>query len=90
MTGTYYVEYTFVGGTGTVTGKYPFDVGGYSARITRLKVDKNKYAPGDTISITLDAELNLAVDNGTVRYRIYDRKNNLVDDFQVATTLAAA
>ena len=89
VTGTYYVEYTFASGTGTVTGKYPFDVRGYSARITRLKVDKNKYAPGDTISITLDAELNLAVDNGTVRYRIYDRKNNLVDDFEVATTLAA-
>ncbi len=85
VTGTYYVEYTFAGDS----GKYAFDVRGYSVLITRLKVDKSKYAPGDTINITLDAELNLAVDNGTVRYRIYDRKGSLVNDFQVATTLAA-
>ena len=89
ITGTYYVEYTFASGTGTISGKYPFDVRGYSARILRLTLDKSLYAPGDTMSITLDAELNLPVAGGTVRYRIYDRQNNLVDGFQVAASLVA-
>ncbi|MDM7999665.1 MAG: Ig-like domain repeat protein [Dehalococcoidia bacterium] len=87
--GTYYVEYAFSSGAGTVTGRYPFDVRGYSARILRLALDRDKYAPGDTMNIVLDAELNLAVEGGNVRYRIYDWKNNLLDDFTVAAALTA-
>jgi thiol-disulfide isomerase/thioredoxin/PKD repeat protein len=82
ITGTYYIEYEF----NDDSARYPFDVRGYSGRITEFSLDKGSYQPGDTINITAIAEVNPAAD-GVMSCRVLDHWGSTVSEFETSVNL---
>ncbi len=57
--GTYYVSYQLSTSSGqNYTGTRPFDVDGIRVKVKEATLDKAKYAPSDTINLTLSIESN--------------------------------
>ncbi|MBU1209565.1 MAG: hypothetical protein KKH04_22040 [Proteobacteria bacterium] len=57
--GTYYVSYQLITSSGqNYTGTRPFDVDGIRVKVKEAALDKAKYAPSDTINLTLSIESN--------------------------------
>ena len=55
--GTYYVSYNFLRGDGeTISGSHPFDVDGLKVKVKEAALDKDRYAPGEIINISLNVE----------------------------------
>ncbi|MBN2241039.1 MAG: PKD domain-containing protein, partial [Dehalococcoidales bacterium] len=82
--GTYYIEYTF----DSDTERYPFDVRGYAGRITSFELDQGSYQPGENISFTAVAEVNLAAE-ALLSCQVLDHWSSAIDNFEMPVTLTS-
>ena len=68
LSGTYYIQYTF----NNYSSTYPFNLDGYSARITEIILDKEEYTAGEEVHLTLTVEANRNF-TALIRTALYDQ-----------------
>ena len=56
--GTHFVSWSFAGGASSGSGSVPFDVAGLRVRVFEARLDKGRYATGETIRTTLQINTN--------------------------------
>ncbi|HWR58505.1 MAG TPA: Ig-like domain-containing protein, partial [Thermodesulfovibrionales bacterium] len=61
--------------TTTITASHPFDVAGIQVKVKEATIDKPKYAPSDTIALTLKIESNTTMP-ATLKVWIVDPEKN--------------
>jgi hypothetical protein len=76
--GTYYIEYSF----NDMSSSYPFDVDGYSARITEFSLDRETYMSEDPMYMEAKVHVNREF-NGFFKAMIYNPEQQLIGNFEV-------